>query len=145
MSSIYNSITFHSYVKFLQFPDIQSYVKYLHFVDIWLKTAGLRNNRNITVMITTKPQTQPSTQGSPELFVYIGFEFELAFVTQSPVSVFEGFASSGLMWHCFTLRLWKQMACSLLHSRQNKKTTETHTVYTTFLRFLCYFARFQQV
>ena len=72
----------------------------------------LRVYANVTV--ATKPQTLPI--GSPERVVYIGFCLNLSFITHSPVSVFEGFTSSGLSWHYFMLRLWKQIACSPVRS-----------------------------
>jgi len=58
------------------------------------------------------PNTVRNVSGSPWLLVSL-CKFRLAvlrFLTQSPVSVFMGFASIGLMWHYFMRRLWKRSA-----------------------------------
>ena len=87
--------------------QVFSYVKYLMNVTLL---------RYVTVLLCyghDKARTLPSFRRESEAILSIlVLSLNLSSATRLPVSVSEGFSSSGLMWRYFMLRLRKQMACS---------------------------------
>ena len=132
-----SSICFLSYVKFLTCQCQSSklwrtYITKLCYV-CYVYTCALRPQENHGL--------NHHHRGAVEL-VYIGSEFEHGLnVTRLLISVSEGFSSSGLSWHYFTLKLRKQMACSHVHSMPAHKTHVMHREYAQYARNTHEFAR----
>ena len=97
-------------------------------IDIWLtfRWKPLCCVTIVTLRLWSRqcPGLYHHIRGVQSILSILVLSLNLSFITRLPVSVFEGFSSSGLSWLYFVLRLWlrnKHFLLVILHSYDSTK------------------------